>query len=152
MLNGFDINMSDYIRSEKLAEEKFNSLGLSYFDLSYNYNHYTEFISGCLHRNKSYGSEYIVYDFVAKNLGLWHELHENLFAVGYAEWLCLRSNLKFPSYIYDWKDVKLEKLLFHRGVLVTRSYSTLLHRYEDALDIFKKHNLVITESELQEVV
>lgn len=146
------IDLSEYHKEEERAREEFLSLGLDYYDKGYNYDHYTEFISMLLHKRKSEGADWVVNTFIKRNIGNWGNLHENLFAVGYAEWLCEREGLVKPDYIEKYKGVKLDKLLFHEGEILWKQYNVLLSSYKNKLDIFSSHNLVITEDILKEVV
>lgn len=153
MKSPFDeIDMTEYYKEEERCKKEFLALGLDCYGSEYNYDHFTEFISMLLHKNKSMGSDWVVNTFIKRNIGLWGNLHENLFAVGYAEWLCNKYGVSRPDYLNMYEGIKLDKWLFHQGAVILNRYQKYLKEYTDCLVEFKKYRLVVSESILREVV
>lgn len=126
-------------------KEEFESLHLDYYK-EFEYGHFTEFISSMEHYVQSYGHNNYIYEYVTEErLANWL-YHEALFVVGYVEYLCNKYSLKEPESIQEYKDKKLDKLLFHRGVLISikdGEYEWALDAYKHGVKELLKHNIAL---------
>lgn len=134
--------LDERLRREK---EEFESLNLDYYK-NFEYGHFTEFISSMEHYVQSYGHENFVYEYVTEErLAAW-KLHETLFVVGYVEYLCNKYNIKEPKSIKKYKDKKMDKLLFHHGLILMMHdgmYGRALECYKDGVKELLQHNIVL---------
>lgn len=133
-------------------KEEFEALNLDYYK-DFEYSHFTEFISSMEHLNKSYGTDYFVNEYVTEDkLDSWR-LHESLYVVGFVEYLCDKNGIKLPDYVSKFNGVKLDKLLFHKGVfemIKSGVYKCGTDAYINRLPYFSKYNLIL--STVDEVV
>lgn len=134
-----------WLEELKRDKEEFESLHLDYYK-KFEYRHFTEFISSMEHYVQSYGHKNFIYEYVTEErLANWL-YHETLFVVGYVEYLCNKYGLKEPESIQEYKDKKLDKLLFHRGVLISTDkglFSGVLREYKNAIPELLWHNIIL---------
>lgn len=141
-----EVEEKEWRKELQRDKEEFESLHLDCYK-EFEYEHFTEFISSMEHYVQSYGHKNFIYEYVTEErLANWL-YHETLFVVGYIEYLCNKHGLKEPESIQEYKDKKLDRLLFHRGVLTSTNkglFSGVLREYKNAIPELLWHNIVLS--------
>lgn len=116
------------------------------FYTEYEYNDLDTFASSLKHKLKLYKPSDFLSCYADKP-----DIKDNtkmLYLVSMIEYVCNIGNLKHPNWIVDYKDKKLDKILFSEGAMlfynVTGLQSKLTEDYNKSINEFKNHNIIET--------
>lgn len=113
---------------------------------NFEYKDLTEFISGHENRNKSMGfTDYVKWIEEAHIENFWKP--KRLFLCGYIKYHCNKRNIPYPEFIIKFDGEKMDKLLFHHGIMLKSSFmsNVLEDSYYNAIPELLEYNIVVNE-------
>lgn len=125
------------------SKKEFENMHLDYYK-DFDYQNFTTYMSHVEHYIKLYGYMSFVYEYVTEERLDRLRLCEALYTVAFTEYFCNKYSLKEPDSIKKYKDKKMDKILYHQGVMVMCNvglFDGAIKAYKNAIPEFMKHNL-----------